>query len=77
MNRCQTITLAQYAKCMIEYCQDCQVMHLHLDSITVKIGRDSMAALGEVIHEALDNLQRLEHDTSAVLAHFSRRADRH
>lgn len=66
------MTLAQTGNCLIDYCQDCQVMHVHLDSISLKIRRESLTALGELIQEALCKLQRLEDDTSALLHHLSR-----
>lgn len=47
-------------------------MHVHIDSITLKIRRDSLVALGDLIQEALFRLQRLEDDTSALLHHLAR-----
>lgn len=66
------MTLAQTGNCLIDYCQECEVMHVHIDSITLKIRRDSLVALGDLIQEALFRLQRLEDDTSALLHHLAR-----
>lgn len=71
MKHCPTVTLSRSQNCLVDYCPDCQVMHLHLEAVTLKIQRDSLSALRDLLAEALDNLSRFENDTSALLAHFS------
>ena len=70
MNRCHNMTLAHCGNSLIDYCADCQVMHLHIDAVTLKLQRESLAALGDLIQQALSTLQRLENDSNTLLQHL-------
>lgn len=72
MNRCRHMTLAHQGNCQIDYCEDCQVMHLHIDALTLKLQRESLAALGNLIVDALQKLQCFENDADSMLRHFMR-----
>lgn len=72
MNRCSHMTLAHQGNCQIDYCEDCEVMHLHIEALTLKLQRESLAALGELIQEALQKLHRFENDADSLLQHFMR-----
>lgn len=59
-NACSLIGLAKYDNCSVEYRHQCGVVHVQVHFLTIKIERESLPDLGNILSQAENRLAGLE-----------------
>jgi len=60
-NNCPLITLTRSNECVVEYCPECQVVHLQIQFVVLKLDRQSLPDLCKILNHSERSLSELEY----------------